>query len=214
MKPSGYDIRQQYQEFTEKFNDIRERLLTEDEKIVLQMKLEGKTDSQIAEILKVTVSAANQRKFALYNVIAGLVWWETNKERVLTHLRSGLNPKMVEIFEKVAERKKQSQIASEMNLSVWRINKMMAAVMEKLSTEEEFRIFMEKLHTGYHLPWKERKVKKSKTEETIASQTQTESAIPQTQEPASPPTETQESTQEPEKKEEGSSEQGDKPPVL
>lgn len=173
---------EQYQALEE----IRKNILTEDERIVLNLKLEGKTDVQIAAVLGVTTSAVNQKKRHLYKLIESLVWWKNNEERILTLISTNLSLDAFNIFRLITQRKRQNEIAVAMGMSLWRINKIFAATLEAFSKEPEFRAFFENLHLGYKVPWKHGPLAPPAAPQT-GSEPPPEPAQPRSEPPSEPP---------------------------
>lgn len=138
----------------ESLEEIRKNVLTEDEKIILNLKLEGKTDSQIAAILGVTTAAIGQKKRNLYKLIESLVWWNQNEDRILTGISTNLAADAVPILTMIALRKRQNEISLTTGITLWRINKILGTIFEVCGREPEFRAFFENLRLGYKVPWK------------------------------------------------------------
>ena len=153
--------RQSLEVLSSELGDVREKVLTEDEKTVINMVIDGKSDKQISQVLQVTVSAINQKRTAIYKLILGLNWWKQNRDTILQTLDKELGGVAAVMFEMVATRRKQNEIAKHMGMSIWKVNKSMGIILEVLGRNPEFRTYMENMHLGYHLSWRVKKEKKA-----------------------------------------------------
>jgi len=143
----------------EKLADLRERALTEDENTLLTLKMEGKTDKQVAAVFRLSVPVTNQKKHKLYALINGLAWWADNRGLILAYLNKAAKDRKcpaetAAIFELVATRLTKNEVAREVKVSAWKVTRAIDFALAEFRFTLEFIEFFESLRLGYKLPWK------------------------------------------------------------
>ena len=146
-------------ELATKLAGLREKALTEDENTLLTLKMEGKTDAQVAAVFGISIPVTNQKKHKLYALINGLSWWIDQRGSILQNLEEAVVNKESPmeaslVFDLVATRYTKNDIAAELKLSAWKVTRAIDFTLARFADDLEFREFFESLRLGYKLPWK------------------------------------------------------------
>lgn len=161
----------------EKISIISERALKDDEKMVLNLKIEGKSDKQIAAIQGVTTPSINQKKRKVYDMLKGWAWWVDNrksfKKEIKEQIEKGvIPPDAVKALEFAIFRVKKNKIAEKIEVSPWKVSNMLQEIFSHYSGDDirskEFQRFIKSLKLGYKLPW-QHKDEQKETEDKMAT---------------------------------------------
>jgi DNA-binding CsgD family transcriptional regulator len=135
-------------EATRAFRRIRNDYLTEDELILLDLRMLGKSDGHIATVLGISRMAVNKRRHRLDQRINFYAWWLQNEKKVTRSVIKRMSKSHLVVLLSVIKRIPQPEIAKRTGLGRWSVYRQRAQCREFLRKAPDSGIIFEQLRRG------------------------------------------------------------------